>query len=127
VVGPGNKIAHNLGDGISFWDDVPFNTVTQNSIHDNGGRGIAQSTPPPPLILNVDLQAGVVSGTACPSCIVEIFSDSGDEGAIFEGRIIADGNGVFIFMKGTSLAGPFLAATATDPNGSTSEFSQPAR
>ncbi|HEX9837733.1 MAG TPA: Ig-like domain-containing protein, partial [Anaerolineales bacterium] len=127
IVGPGNTIAHNLGDGISFWDDTPYNTVTQNSIHDHSGRGIAQGTPPPPAILNFDLQAGTVSGTACANCTVEIFSDSGDEGAIYEGRVVADGNGAFIFEKGAPLAGPFLTATATDPDGNTSEFSQPSQ
>ena len=130
MIGPGNTIAHNLGDGISFWDDVPYNTVTQNSIHDNDGRGIAitsptSSAPQPPVILNFDLQIGTVSGTACADCIVEVFSDAGDEGAIYEGQILADANGVFTFEKGASLAGPFLTATAKDPTGSTSEFSTP--
>jgi len=127
VLGPGNTIAHNLGDGISLWDDTPDNIVTQNSIYDNSGRGIlpSQSAPQPPLILNFDLQTGMVSGTACAMCAVEIFSDAGDEGAIFEGWIIADRDGAFTFIKGAPLAGPFLTATATDPDGSTSEFSLP--
>ena len=130
VVGPGNLIAHNHGEGVSFWEDTPYNTVTQNSIHTNGGRGIAitspdQSAPQPPLILNWDLQAGTVAGIACANCTVEIFSDSGDEGAIYEGGIVADGNGAFTFMKGAPLAGPFLTATTTYPDGSTSEFSPP--
>lgn len=132
VVGPGNTIAHNLGDGISFWEDTPDNTVSQNSIHDNDGRGIAmtspdQNMPQPPVILNVDIQTGTVSGTACANCIVEIFSDNGDEGAIYEGQVQADANGAFTFEKGTSLAGPFLTGTATDADGSTSEFSPPSQ
>jgi hypothetical protein len=125
VIGPGNVIAYNLGDGISFWDDVPYNSVTQNSIHDNGGRGIAQSSPPPPSILGFDLETGIVSGTACASCIIEIFSDGGDEGGSYEGQTQADENGAFSFEKGTSLMGPFLTATATNPDGNTSEFAQP--
>jgi len=28
VVGPGNTIAHNLGYGISFWENTPSNTIT---------------------------------------------------------------------------------------------------
>jgi hypothetical protein len=129
-IGPGNKIAFNLGDGIAFWDNVPYNTVTQNSIHDNDGRGIVitnpdPSTPQPPTILNFGLQAGVVSGMACANCIVEIFSDGGDEGAIYEGQAVADENGEFILEKGAPHTGPFLTATAMNPDGSTSEFSPP--
>ena len=75
--------------------------------------------------MNFDLQTGTVSGTACANCIVEIFSDNGDEGAIFEGWILADENSSFTFEKGASLAGPFLTATATDADGNTSEFSPP--
>ena len=132
VLGPGNIIAYNLGDAISFGGDVPYNTVTQNSIHDNDGRGIVitspdPSTPQPPTILNFDLDAGIVSGMACANCIVEIFSDGDDEGAIFEGQAVADSNGAFTFEKGVPLTGPFLTATATDPDGSTSEFSPPVR
>lgn len=67
----------------------------------------------------------MVSGTACPSCIVEIFSDTGDEGAVYEGQTQADENGAFAFEKGAPLAGPHLTATATDE--STSEFSLPVR
>ena len=130
VVGPGNTIAYNLGDGVSFWENTPNNTVTQNSIHDNGGRGIAimspgQSAFKPPLIINFDIKIGTLSGAACANCVVEIFSDNGDEGAIFEGQTEADENRWFTFVKGAPLAGLFLTATVTDPDGNTSEFSPP--
>jgi len=49
----------------------------------------------------------------------------GDEGAIHEGSAVTDGNGEFTFIKGAPLAGPFITATATDSDGSTSEFSRP--
>ena len=132
VVGPGNVISHNGGDGIGFWEDTPYNTVTRNSIHDNGGGGISltsiiQHTLQPPLIINFDLQDGTVTGATCPNCVVEIFSDSGDEGSIYEGQAKAKANGTFTVDKATSLAGPFLTATATDSDGSTSEFSPPTR
>ena len=129
VVGPGNIIAYNRGDGISLWDGTPNNTITQNSIRNNGERGIAapddQSAIQPPLLINWDLQAGTVSGSTCANCIVEVFSDSGDEGTIYEGRAEADANGAFNFAKGAPLSGPFLSANATFPDGSTSEFSPP--
>ena len=130
VVGPGNTIAHNLGAGILFWEDIRNNTVTQNSIRENGGGGISltstiQHTLQPPLIIDFDLQAGTATGATCPNCMVEIFSDSGDEGSVYEGQVKAEENGAFIFEKGASLAGPSLTSTATDSDGSTSEFSPP--
>jgi len=56
---------------------------------------------------------------------VEIFSDSGLQGEIFEGQVKADINGVFTFDKRASFAGPNLTATATDNEGNTSQFSAP--
>lgn len=130
VIGPDNIIAYNIGQGVMFWEDTPYNTVTQNSIHDNGERGISLETgndarPVTPLIFDFDLQAGSLAGGACANCTVEIFSDSSDEGAIYEGRTEADSSGVFTFSKGVAFTGPHLTATATDPDGNTSEFSAP--
>ncbi len=39
-IGPGNIVAHNTGDGISIATGTG-NRVVANSIHDNGGKGIA--------------------------------------------------------------------------------------
>lgn len=130
VVGPNNVIAQNIGDGVSIWEDTPFNTVTRNLIHDNGGRGIVftslgQNTIQPPLIINFDLMAGTLSGATCANCTVEIFSDTSEEGSIYEGQTRADEAGAFTFSKGASLTGPSLTATTLDPNGNTSEFSPP--
>jgi hypothetical protein len=85
----------------------------------------ACAAPPQPHILSFDLQAGTVSGTARGICIVEVFSDGGDEGARFEGQAVADSNGAFTFEKSVPLTRPFLTATAADPDGRTGEFSQP--
>lgn len=128
VIGSGNIIAYNTGPGIMFWNDTPYNMVTQNSIHDNGEQGInlgssRSDKPAPPLIFEFDLQAGSLTGLACAHCTVEIFSDSSDEGEVYEGRTTADGAGAFSFSKRTSFTGPHLTATATDTNGGTSEFS----
>jgi hypothetical protein len=131
TIGPDNVIARNDGSGILVQhSDSLHNTITQNSIHDNGARGISlweggNSELSAPVILGFDLAAGTVSGFTCPNCTVEIFSDSADEGEVYEGQAIADSSGVFAFAKGVPFTGPHLTATATDPDGNTSPFSTP--
>lgn len=132
VIGPDNVIAYNTGEGIMFWDNTSFNTVTQNSIHDNGGQGIGSQSfssilntrLAPPLIFEFDLLAGSVEGWACANCTIEIFSDNSDEGAVYEGRAVAENTGAFIFTKGSAFNGPRLTLTATDADGNTSGFSK---
>jgi parallel beta-helix repeat protein len=129
VVGPANIIAYNSQNGVEVYSPSSLgNTITQNSIHDNVGRGIdlgdgGNTELAAPVILDFDLGAGIVTGTACANCTVEIFSDSCSEGKVYEGRTTADGVGAFTFNKGVSFPGPHLAATATDADGNTSEFS----
>jgi hypothetical protein len=130
VIGPDNLIAYNDGPGVMFWEETSGNTVTENLIHDNGGQPSgfsisSQSSMPPPVIIDFNLEKGSLSGIACPNCIVEIFSDSGDAGEIYEGQTEADQNGAFKVLKGSAFKGPFLTATATDSNGTTSGFSKP--
>jgi hypothetical protein len=131
VVGPGNVIASNGESGV--WVDGPRssgNTITGNSIHDHAAAGIYVSGSGnagliAPAVLDLDLGAGTVLGTACPGCTVEIFSDADDEGATFEGSATADGAGVFALDAGHGLAGPHLTAVAIDAEGNTSELSPP--
>jgi parallel beta-helix repeat protein len=131
VVGPDNIIAHNAGPGIAVYSpDSLRNTITQNSIHDNGEMGIdlwdrGNTELAAPAIFDFDLGAGTVTGAACANCTVEIFSDSDDEGEVYEGQAAADGSGFFTFNKGASFARPHLTAIATDADGNTSEFSAP--
>ena len=66
-----------------------------------------------------------VQGTACPGCIVEIFSDLEDEGRWFEGNTAADESGAFHFTSTYPIPGPNLTATATAGVGTTSSFSLP--
>jgi hypothetical protein len=57
---------------------------------------------------------------------VEVFSDSEDEGRVFEGGTVSDASGAFTFTKSSGhLTGPDVTATATDTTGNTSEFSEP--
>ncbi|MCH8070011.1 MAG: right-handed parallel beta-helix repeat-containing protein [Candidatus Marinimicrobia bacterium] len=131
VVVPANVIAYNGGSGIAvFGEESVGNRITQNSIHDNGHRGIDLSSGgntelSVPFILDFDLQAGSLTGWAYPNSIVEIFSDSSYEGAFYEAQAVADSRGFFTFRKEAAFTGPHLTTTATDPDGNTSEFSGP--
>ena len=131
IIGPENIIAYNNGHGVEIVDSNSLgNTVTQNSIYDNEGEGIhlwegGNAEVPAPFIFDFDLAAGTVTGTACANCTIEIFSDSSNEGQVYEGQTTADGTGGFTFNKGASFTGPHLTATAIDADGNTSQFSVP--
>ncbi|MBN1934259.1 MAG: right-handed parallel beta-helix repeat-containing protein [Anaerolineae bacterium] len=131
IIGPDNVIAFNSGAGIVVnGPDSTHNTITQNSIHDNGRRGIeladgANLKLAIPGILGFDLSAGTMTGATCATCTVEIFSDADNEGKIFEGQVTADSIGVFTFDKSAAFIGPYLTATTTDVDGNTSPFSAP--
>ena len=124
-----NIIAYNGTFGVFIRDTATIrNTITYNSIHSNADIGIELSEGgntelDAPIITYLDLDAGTVTGMACPGCTVEVFSDSNDEGEAYEGQTKADIAGTFTFNKGSPLAGPHLNATATDAAGNTSEFS----
>ena len=131
IIGPDNQIAFNGHNGVEiFLEGSIGNTIFKNSIHDNGMMGIALQTGgnnnlATPILMDFDLAMGTVSGMACPNCDVLFYSDTGGEGAVFEGQTVADGEGAFSFEKGSSFGGPALTATATDAQGDTSGFSIP--
>jgi hypothetical protein len=131
TIGSNNVIAYNGENGINIRDSSSIgNTIIQNSIHDNQGEGIclyqgSNADLDAPLIFDFDLVAGTMAGVASPNCTVEIFSDGKKEGEIYEGRTTADGAGTFNFNKRAPFSGPYLTATATDPDGNTSAFSAP--
>jgi hypothetical protein len=131
MIGPSNVIAYHNDTGIDIRSaDSTGNTFTRNSIHDNLPEGIrltveAGEAPIPPVIFDFDLQAGIVAGATCPTCVVEVFSDDGSEGEAYEGSITANQNGAFSLNTGSPFTGPILTATATGPDGSTSAFSAP--
>ena len=131
TVGPDNVISHNGAHGIIMNGlEAVRNTITRNSLHDNVRPDIALSEGgnaelAPPKIFDLDSKMGTLTGVTCANCIVEIFSDQSNDGAIYEGQAIADEMGIFTFSKGASFTGPHLTATVTDPDGNTSGFSRP--
>jgi len=128
MIGPKNTIAYNNGHGIEIASqDSKFNTITQNSIFDNNQTGIFQQNNDfiPPAIIEFDLTAGLVTGAACPKCLVEVYSDNEDEGMIYEGQTSADQDGLFRFEKGIAFTHSSLTAIGTDANGNTTAFSLP--
>jgi CSLREA domain-containing protein len=118
-----NVIAYNTGAGVHL--DGPTVTHTHiraNSIHDNGGLGIylegsANEGIAAPAITGLT----PVHGTACQYCQIDVFSDSADEGRIYEGTTIADSSGVWSYPD--AVTGPKVTVTATDNLGNTSQFS----
>jgi CSLREA domain-containing protein len=123
--GQGNIIANNGEDGVRVnGADAVENTVRGNAIFDNTGDAIdnvaggnTQLTAP-----SVDtFSGGVLSGTACDHCTVDIYSDSGTEARLYGGSVTADVNGDWSYTG--DVAGPVVRATATDSDGNTSELS----
>jgi parallel beta-helix repeat protein len=128
IVGPGNIIAHNGTDGVRVDGSstaAQWNPISRNAIYSNAGKGIAlvgngNNSLAAPTVLQADCLG--VEGQACAGCTIEIFSDTEDEGAIYEGSVIAD---VTDFAWSGSVTGPNVTLTATDGQGNTSEFSAP--
>jgi parallel beta-helix repeat protein len=126
-IGPGNTIAYNGYSGIEIaGSSASANTITQNSIYENTLAGISLSGGgndgiAAPLI--TECTETSIGGTAPPFCTIEVFSDAGDEGGVYEGITTSDGTGAFVFNKPGGWTGQYITATATDASGNTSAFS----
>jgi parallel beta-helix repeat protein len=125
-----NTITFNEENGIHI-ETCGGNTITQNSIYSNVGKGIEivseDGCPAPPVITNVSIgPTEIVTGTMVANARVEFFSDDEDEGRVYEGFTTADSLGNFSFSKVGGFTGPNVTTTSTDADGDTSEFSQPA-
>ena len=127
--GDGNLIAYNGSNGISVdGSETLYNTISRNSITDNGGAGIDNTNGgnmelPPPVIVTVTETevSGTVDSTKVPDgSVVEIFNDPGSEGKVFLGSTTVSG-GSFTFT-GTIPTTGNITATVTDTSGNTSEF-----
>ncbi len=100
------------------------NTLHANMISGNTVIGIENRNEG-----NLELAAPVltevtsnkISGSACPGCLIEVFSDPSNQGLVYEGMTLADASGNFIYTG--EVTGPNVTATATDLMGNTSAFS----
>lgn len=122
--GEANVIAWNAV-GVRVGINDYYNTVIGNSIHDNLGKGIQlddgqDGTVSTPMITGMK----PITGTACPGCRVDVYSDEVNEGRVWEGATFADAGGNWQYPG--DVEGPYVTATATTSTGSTSEFSGPA-
>ncbi len=119
--GDGNLIAFNRSDGVKIdGSTTTGNAVRGNSIYSNAGLAIntvngGNTGLAAPIIANASTS---VTGTACPGCTVDIYSDSTSQARSYEGSTIADTSGAFTFAR--TPVGPNVTATATNASGNTS-------
>lgn len=127
IIGPGNEIAFNAHHGISIWNPSTLrNSITANSIYANGEGGIriglgANGALSRPAITRVE-STSVVGIAPVANARIEVFSDEGNQGRVFEGSITADATGIWALNKANGFNDAYLTATATDAHGNTSEF-----
>ncbi|MBN2202174.1 right-handed parallel beta-helix repeat-containing protein, partial [bacterium] len=125
----GNRIRHNHGFGVELTgSSVRRVFITQNSITANDSGGIvlrdgANGGIAPPVIGSAS-SSGNLSGTAPPSCQIEIFGDDGGQGRTYLGTVYSSGAGNWS-VEGLVLSAAHYTATATDGSKNTSEFSAP--
>lgn len=118
-----NSIVDN-DRGISIMEstgvNLHANVINGNSvfgIENRNGGNLELSAP----VIAVSA-AGTISGSACPGCVIEIFSDPFNQGLVYEGMTVTDASGSFTFEG--ELTGPNVTATVTDLLGNTSAFSK---
>jgi len=137
VIGSGNVIAHNRSGIEISGARASRNTITQNYvfgnetgnilIYDGGNDSLRQ-----PIIDATAFAEGLVSGSTCPGCTVEVFSSDRSnasayiaESTVYLGECVASEEGRFSLRFDDSLVGGYVTATATSDDGSTSAFSFP--
>jgi titin len=128
TIGPDNLIAFNVDDGVSV-ESALVVTITQNSIHTNGGLGIdlvgsANNSMVAPTITQTSVGSIIIEGlSGHPDATVEVFSnpDNPGEGKTYLGSAPTIAGGFSLTVP--RFSDSYLTATATDPSGNTSEFS----
>ena len=120
-------VRDNAGPGISVLTGSRA-TITRITAVRNGGPGIERKDAEPrPPQLEYEAATGTLRGTACPGCVVELYSaeeGAGRGGAIdFQASVKAGAGGNFAHPLPCPPSGS-VTATATDTGrGGTSEFS----
>jgi len=128
AAGAGNAIAYNNEDGVRVDGAITIgNTISGNSIHSNGGKGIenvngGNTELAPPIIDSVGSASGHTD-PKCNPCTVEVFSDDEDEGRIYHGSTATNDDATGTWAYPGAVTGPNITATITDASGNTSEFS----
>lgn len=123
--GAANVIAFNINKGVRVSGATAIgNRIRFNSIYANGFLGIenvdgGNTELAPPVITSTG--PAIISGTACPLCDIDVFSDQNGQGEKPQATTVADAAGNWDAVG--VFTGPHITATATDANGNTSEFS----
>ena len=123
-----NFIRYNGGSGVHIdGTNTVRNRVSHNHISGNGVWGIYNQSGG-----NLELAAPVISsatttsitGTAVPNATVEMYTDPGYQGLLFQGETNSDASGNFSWSG--AISGPYanVTAIAIDNSGNTSAFSQ---
>ncbi len=133
ILGPYNSILFNdLAGVIISGEKTLRNTITRNAIHHNAGLPIDfVDTPQPigpvnaPVLGQYTIESSTLTGAACAGCRVEVFAnlDAQPAGTVYLAAATANATNTFTVTLSSPPPLPFLHATATDPQGTTSEFS----
>ena len=113
-----NRIWFNKGCGVVISGaNARDNTITRNSMTQNDGKallvasGANENVRPPEIAV---AKPDRINGTACPFCLIEVFTDPVDEAESFEGETTADATGAWVLSRPGGFAYRFVTATATD-------------
>ena len=119
----GRSNSRALRPPAMFWTATAFTTTAPDPVPASAWLAEADGGIQAPVITSGT--CGPISGIAanCPHRSIQIFSDSADQGRVYQGQIAADGNGNFSWTQ--SVSGPFVTSTVTDSFFNTSIFSGP--
>jgi len=133
ILGPNNSIAFNAAPGVIIRGaNTLRNTITRNLIRHNAGLPIDfVDSPQPigpvgaPVLGQWAVEGSTLRGKACAGCRVEIYAnpDAQPAGTVYLAAATANPAGEFTLALGSTPPLPFLHGTATDGQGTTSEFS----
>lgn len=119
-----NIIKANLNGVAMTGAGTIRNTVSRNSIYDNGNTGIIlTSSANQSVVAPTLLSAAPVTGTTTEDGLVQIFVDDANQGEIYITETTATGGVFSVVASLAAYEGRNLTATLTDVDGNTSIFS----